>query len=613
MPRVAISEETVQKGPWLQSPVRRGIATGKDKAAREELLKLVEGRQDDDFRQNFKVVIPDDPSGLPRDYDLLLYGKFLDWSMLRVEIKVRNGKAVMELATPKQMRRGEISKDQIDAIARQLVYAHLADHKPRDEREFSSVAFSSISTHTPEMQFEIISREESEPFHLHTPANQLTARSVNAHDGGIPGYIESRCETQLLTIADKKLPTVKPTDDVVHDLVCRLKAISDDKIEKEGFAYAGRDDLPAVEALLYSKLAVTWLAKDALPELRRLKVVDYVQQLEIATKDDPTPELKQCIRGKYWPTFRWAMQFTTIPPNSKYYDLLISSLPHVAEDRVEIILESLAQAEITPAQLSLVESFRAEATLGTRRRIVATRFLLDRTHNDALYAELGELAREPRTKTEFSSPAWKAMENVLFYSVNTGRKRQESAALARVLIGKVPDGDDFLLRQLGQLGDSNDLPRLKSFCREDNDYITALAINAIAHINPSEGLTLALEQIDSHNKNEQDPRWRVQEYLELLFWRRDPAAIKPLEASLAKSLAHDSEDSNWIPQLEQVIYYMKSSDVKERLAIALKFDGAHIDQSWRADIGRQLIANGADAQACQVFLKPLPKPNWRLR
>ena len=89
----AVCEDGVQEGPWLKAPVRRGVATGKDKAAREELLKLVESRQDDDFRKSFKVFIRDEPSGLPRDYDLLLYGKFLDWSMLRVEIKVRNGKA----------------------------------------------------------------------------------------------------------------------------------------------------------------------------------------------------------------------------------------------------------------------------------------------------------------------------------------------------------------------------------------------------------------------------------------------------------------------------------------------------------------------------------------
>lgn len=56
-----ICEDEVQKGSWLKAPVRKGVATGKDKAAREELLKLVETRQDDVFRKSFKVLIEADP------------------------------------------------------------------------------------------------------------------------------------------------------------------------------------------------------------------------------------------------------------------------------------------------------------------------------------------------------------------------------------------------------------------------------------------------------------------------------------------------------------------------------------------------------------------------
>jgi hypothetical protein len=489
----------------------------------------------------------------------------------------------------------------------------MAEEFLRDPNELTSSLGGSWASHSPEMTLEIISKERDAPFHLRTKAHQLLGRSVDIAHRGVQGYVETRSADQLRRLYSDHLPVVEPDDATVRDLIRQLRQISDDKIEKEGDAYVGRSDLPALEALLYGRLAVTWRAKEALPELRRLKLADSAEQLRVATLENPEPELAKLIRSKNWDLFTWSLKFTAVPPNPKYFDLLVNSLPHVADEyRADLILDVLEGAEITPKQSAVVQAFHDSAKEHSLSRIAAARFLLGRTDRDEFYLELRNISQTERVKPNYQDPEETAISAVLSYSLRSGRKRSESAALTRLLLDRNPGYPDSLIKYLGQLGTSEDLPRLKSFCRQDNPYLT-LAISAIAHIDPPQGLKLALEQIDLHNKNEQDPSWRVQAYLDLLFWQRDPAAINPLEITLAKSRAHDDEDLNWIPQLEQLLQYLKSQDVKERLAIALKFDRNYIDQAWRADIGRQLITDGADPKACEVFLKPLPKPNWRLR
>ncbi|MFN0020669.1 MAG: hypothetical protein ACKVP0_20615 [Pirellulaceae bacterium] len=607
----AYCEDEVQEGPWLKAPVRRGVATGKDKAAREEILALIERRQDAEFRKQFKVVIPDQPSELPRDYDLLLYGKHLDWSLQRFEINVRGDKAVIELAT-RDIRRGEIAKDQVDSMARQLIYACMAEIQERDPEVLNDAHGRSIGSHAPYLTFEIRSKDRDFEFHFRTKAEQFFGRDVSVRSGGVAGFVEAQLHRQLHRLAADQLPVIQPAEKLNHDLIDRLKQIPNGQVENEDNSYTFRNDIAAVDALLFGKLAVEWRIKDALPELRRLKLDDFAEQLRVATMENPEPELVKLLRSKNWGLFTWSLKFAAVPPNPKYFDSLLDSLPHVADEhRADLILEVLEGAKVTLKQLAVVQAFHDSAKANSRSRIAAARFLLGQTDKVEFYRELRNIAQTERAKPDYLDPEEAAIKSVLAYSLRSGKQCDESAALTRLLLDRNPDYKYDLIRYLGQLGNSEDLPRLKSFCQKDNTYLT-YAITAIAHIDPPQGFKLALEQIDLHIKSEEDPRWRVQAYLDLLFWRRDPAAIKPLEVTLAKSRDHDSEDLNWISQLEQVLQYLKSQDVKERLAIALKFDRDYFDQAWRADIGRQLIADGADAKACEVFLKPRPRLNRAL-
>jgi hypothetical protein len=618
---VAIAEDNAEPGPWIKVPARSGPATGKDKEAREALLKLVEARQDKEFRNAFEIVIPDEPTGLPGDYDLLVYGKHLDRSLLRIEVRVRKDKATMELVAVDGIKRSEVPLAHIEQLARQLAYAFRADERAKDPAE---VAMSSgmwmMATHVPYRRLELVSRSIDQPFHLRTEAWQLLGRSVSQNTAGVPGFVATQVETELLQIALEHAVKVEPVGEIRKDLVIRLKQIATPPKDSEPYSY--RKDLVAVEALLYSRLAVDWRVPEAQPELRRLEMISEEAQLAIATSQDPAKMLEQNIRGEDWRMFRWSLGFATDPMRPQFVEMLIRSLPHVKDEyRVIDILTALKDAETTPEQLVFLERFRKE-TKSERSRILASLFLLHRVHRDELFEELMSLAKQLKMNEDYSDPRKDACQGLLEYAARTGKNRIESAQLVRTLLDRIPADANSrsneiaaLAKHLGALGNHDDLPRLESYCREGDSYQTSAVIDAIARIDPHLALQLVGKEVAKYNQPSHDGgRYgnMVGTYLDLILWRRDQAFVEPLQIALAKYRAESPGEKSWVKPTEQVLAYLKSGDVSERAQMALSLDRDYHDNSRRADIGKQLIAEGADAKVVQPLLKPRPKtkPRW---
>jgi hypothetical protein len=109
---------------WVERPKAIGKPTAQDEAARKALLEVLEEKQDPEFRRDYRIAVPDHGTGLPRDYNVLVYGKYLDTSARRLELKVRGDKVSAELATEREIRRGELTGDIVDGMLRQLVYAY---------------------------------------------------------------------------------------------------------------------------------------------------------------------------------------------------------------------------------------------------------------------------------------------------------------------------------------------------------------------------------------------------------------------------------------------------------------------------------------------------------
>lgn len=111
---------------WVELPTSIGKLNLQDAAARDALLEFLEQKQDAEFRRDYRIVVPDHSTGLPRDYDVLIYGNFLDWFASRLEVRVRNGKAQGELLSEEEVRRGELPIDVVDKLVRQMAYGYLA-------------------------------------------------------------------------------------------------------------------------------------------------------------------------------------------------------------------------------------------------------------------------------------------------------------------------------------------------------------------------------------------------------------------------------------------------------------------------------------------------------
>src|SRR5687768_16216092 len=95
-PLSAVDDEP---NPWRVAPPVVKELTAADREARDELLKLIEKKQDPAYRAEWKLEIPERASGVPVNYDVLLYRTYAGWSSsaTRIEIQVRAGRANIEL------------------------------------------------------------------------------------------------------------------------------------------------------------------------------------------------------------------------------------------------------------------------------------------------------------------------------------------------------------------------------------------------------------------------------------------------------------------------------------------------------------------------------------
>lgn len=279
---------------WLQEPARTGRPTINDELAFNQLLKSIEANQDVEFRQQYTVQIPREPTGLPQDYDLLLYGQYVGRSLQRCEVNVRGKRATIENVTVAGIRRGEVGREEIDRLARELVYAHRCTHAAKQDAEPFAILGGIHATHTPDQTIELISRTKGVPFHLKTMPKQHLADSVSLSTRAVPGLVETQLSRRLDEIAEKQLTPVTPNEAEKKKVLVRLEGLGQPHGGEA--SYAMREDLSAIEALLYSHHAVRWRIVAALPELQRLRLTEAETQLRMVIYDDRSPLSEKATR-----------------------------------------------------------------------------------------------------------------------------------------------------------------------------------------------------------------------------------------------------------------------------------------------------------------------------
>jgi hypothetical protein len=347
--------QSFSNSAWVERPKLIGKPTAQDEAARKALLEVVEQKQDPEFRRDYRIIVPEHGTGLPRDYDVLIYGKYIDLWPSRLEVRVRDGKAQGELLTDEEFRRGEVAIDVVDNLVRQLAYGYVAADERRKPREFDSPPmWSTYVSHAPCYCIEVISRTDKLPWHLKTDDWPLVADGVRSNTAGVQGTAHTRFGIELIELLHERLPVLQSDAALKKELVQRLAAISppagggreDDSIDADPATlpldYYLRYDLPAVEALVYSQLAVRWRIAQAAPEFQRLFLHEAQAELAIATADDPTELLRTALTGENGDLFGFAVDFLVEDVTPEVADLVVQAWPDISDDfRREQIVSAL--------------------------------------------------------------------------------------------------------------------------------------------------------------------------------------------------------------------------------------------------------------------------------
>lgn len=584
-------------------------ATGRDKKIREELLETILNRQDDRFREKFAIELPDAASNLPKNYDLLFYGHHVGMALLRIEVKVRGDKATMETATVSGIRRGNVPTDDIDRLARQLAYARLA--KTERLPDAPTGGRRTAASHAPYRSYVIASRDRGNDFYLFTPPNQLLADSIDEGTRGLAGLIETEGEDALWTISKEHLHDVAPDAEWRSEIVRRLKAIrSPTTSDPEPVM---RKDLAAVESLIYGELAVDWRIADAMDDLKRLELATLSELLAIGAASDPRPLLRAALHKENSRVFYYAIDFILKAERTPHLDVLVESIPATEPEHAATVIRRLGSAELSEAQFRVIETYYANSD-DKDARIAAGILLLHRERGDRYYDDLRDLFLRKRPSPSHSDPEERGLHELFNYSILTGKRRDESAELARELLDRIPAdaesdtvGLGSLIAAVGELGNRDDLPRLRRYFREECSTLASTVINAIAHIEPDEGLSMMRRQIQRYNAREGGGYYGnyVGTYLDVIVWQHDTSSTQALAAALAKYRRQSPDETSWVESSERALQYLRAESLADRVSAVKRYvDRAPLSEKWSKSIANQLIAEGANSKDVAFMIEP---------
>jgi hypothetical protein len=650
---------------WFVTPLPSGSPTPEDSAARQEVLRQIDKRQAADFRKQVMLKTLAVATGLPADYDIVVYGEYASRAD-RLEIQVRGNRARGEYFGTHTERRwaGEAPADALGPLTRQFIYGALTNHMPvaaapkaqapaddadSDPQTIELIEHETLgriatrhnsyhASHAYQYRIEIDSRDPQRPLRIRTEARQTSSHQIELHSSGMRGYAHATYCNELLRWAMKHWPHAPLKDTAPQDVVRRLEAFAqtiskanpklleriqaDDRDPLENIPSTDFDEQGVMKAIVEARILGEWAvaarAREAVGLLERLGRSTQARQVRIVTAEDGGLLWRQALVGPEWSDYCLTLETLRDKFNPLAIEVLLDSLPRLPDDfRAKEVLESLEGAMLSEEQLARVRLIHRE-TMSARTRVAAARLLLCKTDDDAMYRELCQKAIEPvkLDGSDVYSPVSDALYAVLAHTSKTPRRRAETAELIRTLLDRIPSDAhetysrcDVLAVFLGKFGERRDLDRLESFVRQRSPYLADSAIAGIAYLDGRRASELARQQIVRFLEKSQENasyRWSVLPYLELFFWQRDQAAVPLLEKALAAHRSDPVYADDERPAERALLAYLRADRIDDRAAAAVRFH----KQSWKSNpewfdaVARDLIAAGADPAVCQPLLLP---------
>jgi hypothetical protein len=636
---------------WIRTPLSTDAMTARDASARAELRRLIDKLQDESFRRDITLDIPERATGLPASYDLHVYGTYTDRAQ-RIEIHVRDGKATTEFGSTHRFARrtGELPFDRVDQLTRELLYGAMTRHVRRAEAGPGELTYSIASrtatyyaSHALYFRIDIKSCDPERPLRLMTEARQTANSAIDLHDSGVRGFIHAHFCNELLKIVFQHLEEVPPANESAAEAMRRLNALADrvknmDKVaaarvradetaevtvvERDAF---DEDDVERtiVEARVLGQQAVSLRCKDAADVLEELGQKSLARALRLATANDGGVSLRKALIDEDWDVFAEALDLASEKLDAAAIQNLVEVLPHLADSyRMAATLQTLESSELTPEQIAAIRVFHRDAP-DERARVAAARLLLFKTDDNEIFDQFGRTALEPvkLDGSDIDSPVFTAGYAVVVYAIAKGTRREAAADLVRKLLDRIPtdahpnySGRDWLSRSLGQLGDRSDLPRLEMLAASPDLSVNVEAIRGLSYLDGRRAMELARSQMQWYleGRSNSSYGWSVQPYFSLIFWQRDVQSVPLLERALARYRQAPEVAEEPHPDIEALFDYLRAERVEDRVSAALRFVKYHWVErrEWCADVGRRLVEEGADRDSCRLLFDPPNRDTW---
>ncbi|MFO0902330.1 MAG: hypothetical protein U0939_04975 [Pirellulales bacterium] len=627
-PTTIVAQAPDDARDWFITPLPSGPPTAEDAAARREVLQQIQDLQTDAFRKQYELQTSEHASGVPADYDILVYGVY-GGRADRLEIQVRGGHARGEyFGTHSDWHwAGEGDAGSIHSWTRQLVYAALVNHSPRTppaqvlevdtdddpttieliENEgpgrVARKSSYSFTTHVYHQRIEIRSRDLQRPFHLRTEARQPNVSRIDLRDSGMRGYAHGVYIQQLqrwIFAVGKRTPLKDaPPQEVVRRLEDFTRSVQaagprlleqirrDDREPLEAVESHDFDEDGVQKAIVEARILGAWAvaarARGAGDILERLGRTEQAQCVRITTADDGGALWRQTLTDADWSRFSLTLETLESQSSPLAIEILLDSIPRLPDEyRAKMVLHSLEGVALTPDQLNRIRTVHRESKF-ERARLAAAYLLLRKTDEDELYRELCQKAREPRKLdgSDVSSIVNDAIYAVVEHTNKTPARRAETAALIRSLLDIIPADahetyslTDYFAVWLGEFGDQRDLQRLESLATKRSAYLATMAIEGISNLDGPRASELARRQIQRFLDGSQENasyRWSVMPYLELFFWQRDQAAVPLLEKAIARWRQAPQYAKTPLPKEEALLDYLRAERPEDQKAAGRRF------------------------------------------
>jgi hypothetical protein len=599
---------------WIVKPPVVQDLPPADRQARGEFVKLIEARQDAEFRKTKIVRVPNQASGVPENYDVILYRSEPDCAGAgaRFKVEVRAGQANIELLSDAGIFRVQRPAGEIDVLARQLAYAFQTNEGDRQGLDLlDRVGGRLVATHTANEIIQIQSRDAKRPLHLRTPAWQPLASNVDSSTHGVPGFAHARLQRQFWTIISEEGTLLAPEAEN-HEILQRLKEI---RLE------TAIGMLPRLEARIYGTLAAHRGLAAALPDLQRLELKDQLEKLEVTATDIPGDKIKLLLRSERG---FWAIDFAADPRHPDRLAWIVESLSKkLNSSNAHYLVRKITGRKLTPEQITIVDKYFHELDDPFYKVDVANLLLLATDKVD-YFDYLRQLIRDtPRnTKNNSHDPRYDAAISLFKYSATTGKRREECHALLKSLLAELPADTNKNTYPyfgyeafIGPLGGRDEFPLLRELAQGNESLIAGMAIEGIAEFDPklaTEFVHLRLERYLAGVTDSRHYSHEVSHYFTHILWQRDRAAIPLLQKAWATLDQNDlpawSEQFNPQP----VIEILNAKTVEQRTELMLKhFRRRYANEKMVREIGEQLIAEGADREKCKpLFQTAEERTRW---